>query len=250
MRETGGTLEVSLEEVRVDNAMASLAPDLSPGRYQKLMVRDTGHGMSPEVVERIFDPFFSTKEPGQGTGLGLSVVHGIVTKHGGSIDVTSKAGEGTTFEVYFPSLEEVEEKPVDEVSTLPTGTERILLVDDEAAMVEMERQMLESLGYRVTTQTSSMVALATFKSQPDAFDLVMTDMTMPRMTGADLSKEVLKIRPGMRIILCTGYSERILEDSAKAIGIREFVLKPIVLREIAHIIRRALDAPDSRKAED
>jgi len=249
MRETGGILEVSLEEVMVDSAMTVRVPDLTPGRYQKLKVQDTGHGMSAEVIERIFDPFFSTKDPGEGTGLGLSVVHGIVKKHGGAIDVTSKAGGGTTFDVYFPSLGGVEEKAVDEVTPLPTGTERILLVDDEAAMVEMGRQMLESLGYKVTTQINSVEALGAFKAQPDAFDLVMTDMTMPRMTGADLSKEVLKIRPEVPIILCTGYSERIQEDSAKSIGIREFVLKPVVLREIAHIIRRALSEPESRKVE-
>jgi signal transduction histidine kinase/CheY-like chemotaxis protein len=240
MRETGGLLEVTLEEVMVDDAMAALVPDLSPGRYQLLKVRDTGHGISPEVTERIFDPFFSTKEPGEGTGLGLSVVHGIVTKHGGSIDIVSKIGEGTTFEVYFPSLGEAEERQVDDAGPLPTGSERILLVDDEAAMVEMGRKMLESLGYRVAFQTNSVEALSEFKAQPDAFDLVMTDMTMPRMTGADLSREILKIRPGIPIILCTGYSERIQEDSAKAMGIREFVLKPVVLRDIAHVIRRAL----------
>jgi signal transduction histidine kinase/CheY-like chemotaxis protein len=249
MRKTGGRLEVSLEEVMVDAATTALVPDLTQGRYQKLTVRDTGHGMPPEVVDRIFDPFFSTKEPGEGTGLGLSVVHGIVKKHGGGIDVTSTVGEGTTFEVYFPSIGEAEERPVDEVLPLPTGSERILLVDDEKAMVEMGRQMLESLGYKVTAQTSSVDALSDFKTRPDAFDLVMTDMTMPRMTGADLSQEILKTRPDIPIILCTGFSERIQEDSAKAIGIREFVLKPVVLRDIAHIIRRALAEPESSKAE-
>jgi CheY-like chemotaxis protein len=249
MRKTGGRLEVSLEEVMVDAATTALVPDLTQGRYQKLTVRDTGHGMPPEVVDRIFDPFFSTKEPGEGTGLGLSVVHGIVKKHGGGIDVTSTVGEGTTFEVYFPSIGEAEERPVDEVLPLPTGSERILLVDDEKAMVEMGRQMLESLGYKVTAQTSSVEALSDFKTRPDAFDLVMTDMTMPRMTGADLSQEILKTRPDIPIILCTGFSERIQEDSAKAIGIREFVLKPVVLRDIAHIIRRALAEPESSKAE-
>jgi len=250
MRETGGTLEVSLEEMVVDDAMAIRIPDLIPGRYQKLKVRDTGHGMPPQVVERIFDPFFSTKEPGEGTGLGLSVVHGIVMKHGGGIDVISKPGEGTTFEVYFPSLGEVGEREVDDVTPLPTGAERILLVDDEASMVEMGRQMLESLGYRVTIQTSSVEALADFKARPELFDLVFTDMTMPRMTGADLSREVLKLRPDIPIILCTGYSERIREESAKAMGIREFVLKPMALRDVAHVVRRALAAARSRKAEN
>jgi CheY-like chemotaxis protein len=238
-----------MEDVTVDDTMATLIPDLSPGRYQKLKVRDTGHGMPPEVVERIFDPFFSTKEPGEGTGLGLSVVHGIVKKHGGGIDVFSKVGEGTTFEVYFPSFGEVEEKFSDEVGPLPTGSEKILLVDDEAAMVEMGRQMLESLGYKVTAQTSSVDAFSDFKTRPDDFDLVITDMTMPRMTGADLSQEILKIRPDIPIVLCTGFSERIQEDSAKAIGIREFVLKPVVLGEIAHVIRRALAEPETGKAE-
>jgi CheY-like chemotaxis protein len=196
--------------------------------------------MTPDTMERIFDPFFSTKEPGEGTGLGLSVVHGIVSKHGGGINVTSKIGEGTVFDIYFPSLGVEEEDAVEEKATLPTGTERILLVDDEPAMVEMGRQMLESLGYKVTAYTDSLEASAVFKAQPDKFDLVLTDMTMPRMVGTELSKEILKIRPDIPIILCTGYSERIQEDTAKAMGIREFILKPVILREIAQIIRRAL----------
>jgi CheY-like chemotaxis protein len=249
MRESGGTLEVSLEEVMVDDAMAGLVPDLVPGRYQRLKIQDTGHGMDHEVMERIFDPFFSTKEPGEGTGLGLSVVHGIVKKHGGSIDVSSTPGKGTTFDVYFPSIGDMEEMIVDEAVPLPTGTERILLVDDEAAMVEMGQQMLESLGYQVTAHTSSVEAAAAFKAQPDQFDLVMTDMTMPRMTGVDLSKIILKTRPDMPIVLCTGYSERIQEDTAKAMGIREFVLKPVILREIARILRRALAESESLEAE-
>jgi signal transduction histidine kinase/ActR/RegA family two-component response regulator len=241
MRQNGGRLEVILEEVMVDEVLAGLITDLMPGHYQRLRVRDTGHGMPPEIVERIFDPFFSTKEPGEGTGLGLSVVHGIVKKCGGGIEVTSVPGEGTTFDVYLPSLEEEEESSIEEALPLPTGTEKILLVDDEAAMVEMGRQMLESLGYKVTAETSSVEALEIFKSRPEAFDLVMTDMTMPKMTGAEFSGAVLKIRSDIPIILCTGYSERIHEDTAKAIGVREFVLKPVVLREIAQVIRRALE---------
>jgi CheY-like chemotaxis protein len=249
MRESGGILEVSLKEVMVDDAMAGSIPDITPGRYQQLKIRDTGHGIGEEVMDRIFDPFFSTKEPGEGTGLGLSVVHGIIKKHGGSIDVSSTPGKGTTFDVYFPSLGDMEEMTVDEAVPLPTGTERILLVDDEAGMVEMGQQMLESLGYRVTAHTSSVEAAADFKARPDQFDLVMTDMTMPRMTGVDLSKVMLKTRPDIPIVLCTGYSERIQEDTAKALGIREFVLKPVILREIAQILRRALAESDSLKVE-
>ena len=240
MREKGGVLEVSLGEVMVDETMAARIPDLMPGKYQKLKVGDTGHGMSPEVMEKIFDPFFSTKGPGEGTGLGLSVVHGIVKKHGGGIEVFSKPGQGTTFEVYFPSLEEMNSGYNDEAVKLPTGTERILLVDDETAMVEMGQQMLESLGYKVTSRTSSLEALRAFQTHPDRFDLVITDMTMPRLTGAELAREVLKLRPDMPIILCTGFSDRIQEETAKSIGVREFVLKPVILRDIAPIIRRVL----------
>jgi two-component system cell cycle sensor histidine kinase/response regulator CckA len=243
MREKGGILQVSLEEVTVDESMTMRDPDLMPGRYQRLKVSDTGHGMSPEVVERIFDPFFSTKGPGEGTGLGLSVVHGIVKKHGGGIDVKSTPGEGTTFEIFFPSLEEMATEPDQEAEVLPTGNERILLVDDETSMAEMERDMLESLGYRVTARTSSVEALKAFRARPDQFDLVVTDMTMPLMTGAEFSRKILALRPDMPIILCTGFSERIQEETAKSIGVREFVMKPIILRDIAHIIRRALALP-------
>ena len=184
--------------------------------------------------------FSTTKQPGEGTGLGLSVVHGIVKKNNGAICVNSNLGEGTTFEIYFPSLEESSPESEEILHSLPTGTEHVLLVDDEVAMVEMGRQMLENLGYRVTARSSSIEALEAFGADPGRFDLVVTDMTMPQMTGAALAQEILKLRPGMPIILCTGYSERIQEDSAKAMGIREFLLKPVILRDFAAAIRRAL----------
>ncbi len=247
MREKGGRLEVSLEEVMVDASMMTVNFKLMPGRYQKLKVSDTGHGMPSDVIERIFDPFFSTKEPGEGTGLGLSVVHGIVKKHGGDIDVKSTPEEGTTFEVYFPSIEQAAEEPDQETEALPTGNERVLLVDDETAMAEMEREMLESLGYKVTARTNSVEAFEVFSAQPDQFDLVITDMTMPLMTGAELSRKILKLRPNMPIVLCTGFSEKIQEETAKSIGVREFLMKPIILRDIAQIIRRALDSPQPPK---
>ena len=240
MQEKGGTLEVDLSEAVIDREHGISRVDLPSGKYQKLTIKDTGHGMSPEVMERMFDPFFTTKGLGKGTGLGLSVVHGIINNHEGAITVSSKVGEGTVFEVYFPSLEEVARDFDVSFVEPPTGTERILLVDDEEAIVSMGRQMLETLGYQVSARTSSVEALAAFRAQPDKFDLVITDMTMPTYTGVDLAREMLAIRQDIPIILCTGFSENIQEDKAKEIGIREFVMKPVARHEIAQIIRKVL----------
>ncbi|MBW2370066.1 MAG: response regulator [Deltaproteobacteria bacterium] len=243
MREQGGLLEVGLTQQQVDTRTAGALSVPNPGLYQKLTIRDTGHGMSQDVINRIFDPFFTTKGHEQGTGLGLSVVHGVVKNHEGAIKVTSEPGKGTVFEVYFPSMEFQKDDSETVLPPLSTGTERILLVDDELALVNMGTAMLESLGYTVSSRSSSVEALAAFRDHPDAFDLVITDMTMPKMTGAELAREILKICPDIPIILCTGFSETIQEETAKSIGIREFVMKPILRREIAQIIRRVLPEP-------
>jgi CheY-like chemotaxis protein len=204
-------------------------------------VRDNGTGISPNIINRIFEPYYTTKATGEGTGLGLSIIHGIVRNYGGDIDVESKPGHGTTFNVYIPLMEE--ETFVTDKSRLeiPRGVERILIVDDEKAAAEVMQKMLERLGYKVTSGTDSREILEVFNNDPDMFDLVITDMTMPHMTGADLVKELKVIRPEIPVILCTGFSDKIDEGKAKKIGINSFVMKPIVMSEMANTIRDVLD---------
>ena len=240
MREKGGILDIQLTQVKVDLDREMYPFNLAAGNYVKLTVSDTGHGIDASVMERVFDPFFTTKGPGEGTGLGLSVVYGIVRDHGGAIDIASEVGKGTTFSVYFP-LEEME-MPLQEHAPerIPGGSERILFVDDEAALVELGDIMLTSLGYHVTSRTSSIEALELFRARPHDFDLVITDMTMPNMRGNDLARKLLKIRPDIPIIVCTGFSEMITEEKAKALGIRRLVMKPIFTKDIARVIREVL----------
>jgi len=241
MQEKGGVLEVSLTDLELDLDYAVGYPDLNSGRYLQLTVSDTGYGMRPEVVEHIFDPFFTTKGPGEGTGLGLSVVHGIVKNHGGDIRAYSEPGKSTAFKVLFPVVERLKEAEHREERPVPVGTEHILFIDDEPSLAKMGHQILESLGYKVTTRTSGIEALELFKAQPDRFDLVITDMTMPHMPGEELSVKLIEIRPDIPIILCTGFSSRIDEEKVLAIGIRAFVMKPILRRTMAEVIRRVLD---------
>jgi two-component system cell cycle sensor histidine kinase/response regulator CckA len=241
MREKGGVLEIGLSNVDISSDGAASHLELDPGPYVKLKVSDTGHGMDRATIERIFDPFFTTKKPGEGTGMGLAVVHGIVKGCGGAIVVDSDAGKGTVFEVFLPRIEGDSLQEVDLAAPMATGNERILFVDDEEDLVDMAQQMLERLGYSVTATTSSLEALEVFKAQPEHFALVITDQTMPHMTGADLAKELLRIRPDIPIILCTGFSEVISAEEAKSLGIREFVMKPFATREIAEITRHVLD---------
>jgi len=241
MREKGGVLEIRLSDVDISSDGAVSHLELDPGPYLKLTVNDTGHGMDRATIERIFDPFFTTKKPGEGTGMGLAVVHGIVKSCGGAIVVDSDPGKETTFEVFFPRIEGDSLKEADFAAPMATGNERILFVDDEEDLVDMAQQMLERLGYSVVAKTSSLEALEVFKAQPDQFALVITDQTMPHMTGADLAKELMRIRPDIPIILCTGFSEVISAEEAKTLGIREFVMKPFATREIAEITRHVLD---------
>ncbi|MBE9547318.1 MAG: PAS domain S-box protein [Proteobacteria bacterium] len=241
MREKGGILEVGLANVEIDSDFAAEHPNIDPGFYLRLTVSDTGHGMTPEVMERVFDPYFSTKEKDMGTGLGLAVVHGLVIGHGGAITVQSEPGKGSTFHVYLPIIDREEMPEADTTEeSLPRGDERILFVDDEQVLVDVGKEMLEHLGYEVVTRTSSIEALELFREQPDGFNLVITDMTMPNMRGDNLAEELLDIRPDIPIILCTGFSEHISEEKAKEIGIREFVMKPLVMRDLANIIRKEL----------
>jgi len=240
MRELGGDLEVGLAAIKLDSGTCD--PNMVPGPYVKLTIRDTGHGMEREVMERIFDPYFTTKKPGEGTGMGLSVIHGIVKGYGGAISVHSEPGAGTTFDVILPRIDHTPHKKKKEpCEPLPTGTERILVVDDEDVIVEMERLMLERLGYQVTARTDSLEALEAFRADPNRFDLVITDQTMPNMTGAELCRELLNIRPNIPIILCTGFSDLITPEKAKAMGIGAFIGKPLARGEIARTIRKLLD---------
>jgi len=198
--------------------------------------------MTPEVMARIFDPFFTTKQRGEGTGMGLSVVLGIVKSHKGAITVDSAAGSGTAFRCYFPIAQRVAvEAAFDHAEELPRGHERILLVDDEEAIIDLGQRMLEHLGYRVTTRSSGASAFKLFLQNPWRFDLVITDMTMPKMTGEELARKLLLIRRDIPIILCTGYSAAISKERARSIGIGEFVMKPIVIGKLARTVRRVLD---------
>ncbi|MDY7032725.1 MAG: ATP-binding protein, partial [Thermodesulfobacteriota bacterium] len=240
MEEKGGILRLELVDVEIDSEFTKTHPGMYPGPYIKLTVSDTGRGMSPHVLDRIFDPFFTTKEKGAGTGMGLSVVHGIVKSYGGSIYASGKPGEGSTFQVFFPAIEEKPETNTEVENPIPRGSQFILFVDDEPPLADMGKQLLESLGYKVTVKTSSFEALELFKEQPDKFDLVITDMTMPNMTGDKLAKEIMSVRSNMPVILCTGFSSKITEDDAKRIGIRAFVSKPVLKREIGETIFRVL----------
>jgi PAS domain S-box-containing protein len=248
MRGTGGVLAVDLAQVHLREEPVQRTFALESGNYLKLTVRDTGQGIEPTILERIFDPFFTTKNRGEGTGLGLSVVHGIVTSHGGGIEVQSAPGQGTIFSLYFPVLESVTETVEAVVADAPpTGKERVLFVDDESSLIELGERILVYLGYQVTTRTSSIEALELFRAKPDDFDLIVTDYTMPNMTGGELAKHILAIRPEMPIVLCTGFSEVFTEDKARALGIQGYVMKPISIHDLAKICRGALDQAQANR---
>ncbi|MGA2403673.1 MAG: PAS domain S-box protein [Syntrophobacteraceae bacterium] len=240
MRTQGGVLRVKLSDMVVDDPRHSLHPDLGPGHYVCLAVSDTGHGIDPAVRERIFDPYFTTKRIGEGTGLGLSVVQGIVRTYGGAITVHSELGKGTTFEVFLRSMEKHTLTLTESREALAAGAERILLVDDENILAELGKELLESLGYKVVAKTSSIEALETFRADPHGFDLVITDMTMPGLRGEELAGEIIALRGDIPVILCTGYSELINETKAREMGIREFVMKPYSIANFAETIRKAL----------
>lgn len=243
MVESGGTLTVSLVEVEIKGSETfHNCVHLDPGTYLDLAISDTGCGMDEHTQSKIFDPFFTTKELGKGTGLGLSVVHGIIKQHRGDITVESTLGQGTVFHVYLPVIDKPKSVAPDVVlNDVPRGTERILLVDDEADVVNMMRRMLESLGYFITSFTSSTEALETYSAQPDQFDLVITDMTMPGMTGEILAKKMMHIRPDLPIILCTGFSETMDEEMTVSLGISKFLLKPILKKQLAKTVREVLE---------
>jgi PAS domain S-box-containing protein len=241
MRASGGQLKIDLTDVVLGGNFIEQHPYLSPGAYVKLRVTDSGHGMEKAILDRIFDPFFTTKDRGEGTGMGLAVVLGIVKSHGGTITVDSEPQRGSTFNVFLPIIMQEVDLDIRSKEPVPTGTERILFIDDEKSLVDLGQQILERLGYDVTIRTSSVEALELFMEQPDKFDLVITDMTMPNMTGDDLAARLMNIRADVPVILCTGYSERISRERAHELGIKEFILKPIVMRELAKKVRKVLD---------
>ncbi|MCE5244015.1 MAG: response regulator [Desulfobacteraceae bacterium] len=247
MRQRGGLLEVALREVEVGEQEAQRHPDLAAGRFWLLAVSDTGTGMDEATAARIFEPFFTTKTPGEGTGLGLSVVHGIVQGHGGAIAVDSEVGRGSTFSVYLP-VAETEGLPAweNDRASLPGGSERILFVDDEVRVADVGERMLRRFGYQVTTDLSGVAALETFRANPFAFDLVITDQTMPYLTGRDLAVEILGIRPDLPIILCTGFSPDVQEEEAVP-GIRKVLIKPLSMKRLVLAVREVLDE-QARKA--
>jgi len=241
MRDLGGVLSISLSDVDADATLIARYPDLRQGPYLRLTVADTGHGMEAGIRERIFDPYFTTKKVGEGTGMGLAVVQGIIKNHGGAISVYSEPGLGTTFHIFLPRLEG-EIAPQATAVALPSGgTERVLFVDDEAMLAELGQELLASLGYTVTAILNSREALNLFRSDPQAFDLVITDMTMPGLTGKELAKELMGVRPDIPIILCTGFSEQINEKQAKEIGVRGYIMKPYTVNSLNATIRRALE---------
>jgi len=241
MENIGGTLSISLENKVLTQQNLVGIPNIQPGQFVQLSVKDTGSGIAPVIQERIFDPYFTTKETGKGTGMGLAIVHGIVKSSGGFITCRSEIGEGTVFEITLPAFLEQITPETKEDNVIPVGTERILLIDDEEILANMGQTMLERLGYSVTVKMSSIDALTIFENKPDAFDLVITDQTMPGMTGVDLAARLLRIRPELPIILCTGYSSQISKEKVESHGIKGFAMKPLAKKDIAVLIRKVLD---------
>jgi PAS domain S-box-containing protein len=241
MRDKGGVLEIILADENIGPDDQYLNHGLKPGPYIRLTISDTGCGMEPEVVERIFDPFFTTKPTGEGTGLGLSVVHGIVKSHDGNIRAYSEPGHGSSFNIFIPKFEANSADDVKHEESVRGGKESILVVDDEDLLIEMNKQRLGRLGYTIAGSTSSVEALEVFRREPNKFDLVITDYTMPHMTGLELARELLRMRPDLSIILCSGLNEPVPVEKIREVGIKEFFVKPIGNNEFVKTIRRVLD---------
>jgi PAS domain S-box-containing protein len=242
MREKGGVLEITLKEIDLDPDSIG-QKNLEPGRYQRLSISDTGTGIPPGIINRIFEPYFTTKKLGEGSGMGLAVVYGIIRNHGGEITVYSEPGKGTTFHVYLKTadIQAVSEDKIYQPVEIQGGNERVLFVDDELELAELGGQVLKSLGYQVVSVTGSIEALEIFSDHPADFDLVITDQTMPQMTGLQLTVELKKIRPNIPVIICTGFSENINEETYKSHGVCDFFMKPVTKKEVAAVIRRVLD---------
>jgi len=243
MRDNGGTLTVSLRPVSIEQKRASWQSGLATGNYVEIVVADTGQGMAPATMARIFDPYFTTKRGGEGTGLGLATVHGIVMLHEGAIHVDSTLGEGTTFTILLPVCHPdavVPDMPVAKREMHRGNNEHILVVDDEEAIAKMLEATLDWLGYQVEAFTSSVKALERFQQDPRRFDAVITDQTMPTLVGSELARRLLDIRPDLPIILCSGYTEMVNADSVASIGIRKFIMKPVAGKALAVILQSLL----------
>lgn len=241
MEEKGGVLDVCVKDVSINTDQDTENLQLPPGNYIEVKITDTGVGIPPDILGSIFEPYFTTKGPGEGTGLGLAMVHGIVESYGGKSFVNSTMGKGTTFTVYLPITKKRNTEHSDAVGELPLGNERILFVDDEQKLAKAGGQILEKLGYSVTIRTDSLEALKLLESSPNDFDLVVTDMTMPTMTGDVLATKLIHFRPDIPIILCTGYSKKISEEKAAEIGIKAFAYKPLNKTDLAKTVRNVLD---------
>jgi signal transduction histidine kinase/CheY-like chemotaxis protein len=245
MEDAGGTLEVTISDVTKDHITSLNPVDLAHDDYVEIKVSDTGAGIAPDVIDSIFEPYFTTKAPGEGTGMGLAVVQGIVETYGGQIKVNSTLGEGTSFLIYLPITRKRGQLEIYRDSSMPIGREHILFVDDEAPLTRMGEQVLSHLGYSVTTRTSSVEAIELFKSRPKDFDLVISDMTMPNITGDQLAIELMQIRKDIPIILCTGFSRKISDEKASRLGVKAIIYKPIVMSDLAKTIRKVLDEADA-----
>ncbi len=241
MEETGGILEISVKTTTIDERALTPHSELTPGEYIRIAVSDTGPGIDPEILERIFDPYFTTKDVGKGSGMGLAIVHGSVKNHMGVISVDSQPEEGTTFNIFLPLVSAKPEVKTETIDNLILGDERLLFIDDEKSIINMAEQTLTRLGYRVETRLNPLDALELFQSKPDKFDLVITDMTMPQMTGVMLSEKLMKIRPEIPVIICSGHSALIDKEKAMQLGIAAYVMKPIIKQELAQTIRKVLD---------
>jgi CheY-like chemotaxis protein len=244
-----GTLQVTLKNVSLLSSQIPSDLNTGSGPFVELAIRDNGKGMDEKTLSRIFEPYFTTREQGEGTGLGLAVTRGIIQEHKGFIKVKSVPGQGSVFYIYLPAVEEdltvLDEK---QEAPFPTGHERVLFIDDEPAIVSFGRLLLGRLGYHVCTETDSITALAKFKDDPSAFDLVITDQTMPGLTGLELARSMLRLRPDLPIILCTGYSAALSAKEAYAVGIKSFLAKPLDTRILAEAVRGLLDGKSMKGA--
>lgn len=247
MEKNGGYLDISLKNIEITGQDQEFYSDLKEGKYLKLSVSDSGEGIPSGHLERIFEPYFTTKDVGKGSGMGLAVVHGIIKNHEGTIKVRSQVNQGTTFEIFFPAIEAEEKNKLAIEQKYPTGDESILLVDDDEAILKMEKVVLKRLGYKVETFNNPLEALDKFLAAPEKYDLVITDMAMPKMTGDRLIQELLKIKPDLRTVLCTGYTEKINEKKAMELGVHGFLLKPVSMHKMAVILRNALKNQNRKK---
>jgi signal transduction histidine kinase len=239
MKSTGGRLTVSMTGTTIEQNDAPSFPEMQPGKYLRLCVADTGCGIPPEQLNRIFDPYFTTKPIGEGTGLGLATIHVIVREHGGMIKVYSEMGAGTTFQIFLPFAESRPEQVVEAVPHLPGGNECILFVDDEKPLLEIGRELLERLGYRVETRASSIDAVEAFAVNPRKYDLVISDMNMPKMTGDEMIRQMKAVRSDIPVILCSGFSERI-HVHAELLGVEKVLMKPVIFAELALAVGQVL----------